>query len=163
MSMVEASLPLQGPEKGLCECESGCGLFGRLGRPDKRGRRHVKGCADHGCRVCLGRRSKDRGGRRQSMAARALGIPRTSGMHPGHEETMAGAVRIECKSGAQVGPIWTRYLAAEVQSEAQRPIGDHRPFAMVAMPKGTKDGLVVVRLSKVNEWAAAIVEQWSEL
>jgi hypothetical protein len=84
-------------------------------------------------------------------------------MHPGHEEVMGGTIRIEVKSGAQCGPAASRYLAAERQSEAQRPIGDHRPFANVLMPKGWSDGLVQIRLSKVNEFAAAIVEQWSEL
>lgn len=75
---------------------------------------------------------------------------------------MGGMVRIEVKAGAQVGPIDTRFRLAEAQSEAQRPIGDHRPFAMIAMPKDTKDGLVIVRLSKIHEFVAALAEQWEQ-
>jgi len=83
-------------------------------------------------------------------------------LSPGHEEFLGGTIRTEVKSGAQVGPIETRYSAAEKQSEAQRPFGDHRPFCMVAMPKGTSDGLVLVRLSVLHEFAAALIEQWSK-
>lgn len=148
-------LPLQGPQKGECGC--GCGVYGTLKHPNRAGVRCVRGCT---CPSCRGKRNRASGGRKQSKAARALGIPRTSGMHPGNEETFGGTIRVEIKSGAQVGPIDTRFRAAEAQSEAQRPFGDHRPFCMVAMPKGTQDGIVLIRLSAVHEWAAALVEQW---
>lgn len=150
---------LPGPEKGYCGCADRCDKFGTLGRPDRNGARHVRGCP---CRVCLGRRSKRKGQRKQSKAVTALGIPRSS-LHPGHEEHLGGTVRIEVKAGAQVKPVMTRFLAAEMQSEAHRPYGDHRPFAFLAMPDGTSDGLVVVRLSKVHEFASAVAEQWGEV
>jgi hypothetical protein len=140
--------------KGECECAPRCGRFGTLGRPDRLGARHVRGCD---CWVCLGRHSKRNGGRKQAKAVTTLGIPRSS-LRPGHEELLGGTVRVEVKSGAQVSPVLTRYLAAESQSESQRPIGDHRPFAFLAMPEDTSDGLVVVRLSAVHEFAAALVE-----
>lgn len=144
-------------QTGDCQCElDGCALHGTLGREDRNGRRHVRGCA---CRVCLGRRNKRKGSSKQAKAVTALGIPRTS-LHPGHEEFLGGTIRVEVKAGAQTKPAWTRYRLCEAQSEAQRPIGDHRPFAAVLMPDGESDGLVLVRLSALHEFTSALVEQW---
>jgi hypothetical protein len=81
-------------------------------------------------------------------------------LSPGHEEFLGGSVRVEVKAGAQVKPVFTKFLASEAQSEAARPVGDHRPFVAVFMPEGTSDGLAVVRLSALHEFAAALVEQW---
>jgi hypothetical protein len=47
---------------------------------------------------------------------------------------------------------------AEQQSEQHRPIGDNRPFILVAMPDDMNDGLVVMRLSQVHEVAAGLLE-----
>lgn len=80
-------------------------------------------------------------------------------MRPGHEEHLPGSVRIEVKSGAQAGPVWTAYLKSEAQSEAARSIGDTRPFVASFEPKGTSDGLVVFRRSKLLETVAAMAEQ----
>ena len=55
--------------------------------------------------------------------------------------------RVEMKAGKQVGPIHTRFELARLQSEEARPMGDARPFLMVAMPEGTSDGIVLMRLS----------------
>lgn len=143
---------------GSCGCElDDCALYGTLGRADRNGRRHVRGCL---CAVCRGRRNRRKGQRKQAAAVTALGIPRSS-LHPGHEELLGGTVRVEVKAGGRIAnPVWTRFRDCERQSEAHRPIGDHRPFAAVYMPDGERDGLVVVRLSAVHEFAAAIVEQW---
>jgi hypothetical protein len=64
-----------------------------------------------------------------------------------HEEHFGGRLRVEMKAGKQVGPIATRFDDARAQSEAARPIGDHRRFMMVAMPDGINDGIVLMRLS----------------
>lgn len=55
------------------------------------------------------------------------------------------------------------YLKCEAQSEAARPIGDHRPFVAVAMPDGSSDGIAMVRLSVLHEFVAAMVENWEGL
>ena len=141
--------------KGECGC--GCGLFGTLKKPNRAGIRCVK--RDCKCASCRGRANKRKGQRKQASAVTALGIPRSS-IHPGHEEFLPGSLRVEVKAGAQIKPAVTAYLRCEAQSEAERPIGDHRPFAAVMMPDGTKDGLVVVRLSNLNEFVAAMVENW---
>lgn len=143
--------------KDYCGCKADCGRFGTLGKPDREGRRHVKDCDPSVCSVCKGRDSKRSGGRRQARAARKIGYP-TSTLKPSNEEWFGGFVRFEVKSGAQVGPVWTRYLGAEAQSEAQRPFGDNRPFVFLASPDDG-DGLVVFRLSKLDDVVIALAEQ----
>jgi len=68
-----------------------------------------------------------------------------------HEEVWGGSCRVEMKAGKQVQPIATRFEAARAQSELARPMGDPRPFLMVAMPDGSSDGIVLMRLSDFVE------------
>lgn len=113
------------------------------------------------CRQCLGARSRRKGQKKQRMAAKAMGIkPSRFASQMGHEENLRGVVRIEVKAGAQVGPIATRFLAAEAQSNAAKAQGDPRPFVMVAMPDGMTDGLAIVRTS---DWPAVISAYVEEL
>jgi hypothetical protein len=55
-----------------------------------------------------------------------------------------------------VGPIATRFDAARSQSEASKALGDVRPFAMIAMPDGTSDGIVLMSLTEFAELLALI-------
>ena len=57
------------------------------------------------------------------------------------------------------GPVWTKFLLAEAQSENERPTGDNRPFVAVFMPDGSKDGLVVFRLSQLDDVLVGLSEQ----
>ena len=138
---------LPGPQK--VECPDGCGRFGT---PKRNG--HIKGCP---CRSCLGARNRRSGSTKQRKARKALGIDGPS-LGADHEENWRGAVRVEVKSGAQVRPAMTAFLRMEAQSEAKRPIGDNRPFMGIAMPPGTSDGLVLIRLSKLPAVVAALTE-----
>lgn len=98
----------------------------------------------------MGRRNRRSGLAKQRAARKALGVPSPAfhGQLANEENWLAYFARVEVKSGAQVGPIATRYLKAEAQSEANRSLGDPRPFLMVAMPQGWgSEGLVVMRLS----------------
>jgi len=131
------------------ECGCGCGLFGALRR---RPEGHVRLCQ---CPRCQGKRSRQKGDSKARKARKALGI---AGANTRHEELWGGGVRVEVKAGKQVGPVWTRFLLAEGQSEQARPIGDPRPFVFVAMPEGTSDGLVVFRLSQVAAVLDALAE-----
>ena len=140
------------------DCGCGCGLYGTLKRAWSNGQQCVaRRCK---CKRCTGGASGKLGRRKQSKAATALGIPRSS-IHPGHEEHFGGALRVEVKSGkADTGPAFTAFLRCETQSEASRPIGDHRPFAAVLMPQDTSDGLLICRLSSLHEVVAAISDNW---
>ncbi len=163
MNRPDASKWVPFDAKGECEgnrekCSlEDCPKFGTLPRrPSRDGKRRVRTCGDP---VARGKRNKKSGARKQSAAATKIGIPRSS-LRPGHEEFLPGALRIEVKSGAQVGPIWTRFLNAEAQSEAQRSVGDHRPFAFIAAPAGTKRQLLVCDLDRIVEVCTAILENW---
>lgn len=59
-------------------------------------------------------------------------------------------------------PVWTRFTACEAQSEAGRAIGDNRDFMAIWMPPGTSEGVVGIRLSRLEDVAKAIVEQLIE-
>ena len=102
-----------------------------------------------------GRLNKQKGHRKQSLARRALeDLFETGVMFHGrkaNEESWNFPVRVEVKAGKQVGPIATRFLAAEKQSENARATGDPRPFVYVAMPDGMTDGLFICRLSTLKE------------
>lgn len=108
-----------------------------------------------------GRINRQKGKRKQAAARKQLeavwGVTASWHGRKANEETWdhLTAVKVECKAGKQVGPIATRFLAAEKQANASRAIGDPRPFLMVAMPDdwGT-EGLVVMRLSAFRELMA---------
>jgi len=65
---------------------------------------------------------------------------------------------VEVKAGAQIGPIATRFAAARAQSEASKALGDIRPFLMVAMPDGTSDGIVLMRLEEFAELVMLVTQ-----
>jgi hypothetical protein len=144
---------LPGPTK--IDCPDGCGLFGT---PTRNG--HIRGCKGppgQPCWSCIGRRNKKGGASKQRLARGKLGIDGPS-LGADHEENWRGALRIEVKSGAQVNPAWTAFLRMEAQSEGSRPFGDNRPGAGIAMPPGTSDGLVMIRLSRFDDAIDAVIE-----
>ena len=125
-------------------------------------------CSDTGkrrsecdCRACTGRRSsrKGRQGQRQARTALRLNPERFKGRE-GNEESWRARVRVEVKSGRQVQPIATRYVAARNQSDNHRAIGDLRPFVMVAVPDGS-DELVIVARRDLPDFIQALVEEWA--
>ncbi len=136
-------------------CGCGCELVGNLrARPWRDGVL----CVKHGCKChrCGGRRSRSKGDGKALVGRKALHIP---GANTRHEEHLGGLVRWEAKAGAQVKPMWTAFLKAEIQSESARPFGDNRPFVMTAAPDGSKDQLFSCRLSSLPDVVAALAEQ----
>jgi hypothetical protein len=117
----------------VCPCtDERCPREGTpLTRTYKDGTTHIRRCP---CRQCLGRKSKRTGGLAQRTAAKRLGLT-TSSIKTGHEESYIGGLRIEVKSGRQIGPLVTAFEKGEAQSEAQRPLGDNRPFVYAAVPE----------------------------
>jgi len=125
-----------------CTLKDKCPVFGLLLRPGRDGKRRVKGCGDPSAR---GKRNRAKGDSKARRARKRLGI---GGANTRHEEHWGGHLRLEVKAGNQVEPIATRFNAAERQSAQSKAIGDIRPFVMVAMPDGTQDGIVLMRLSQ---------------
>lgn len=145
--------------KGECMCGmESCTLFGTLGREDKQGRRHVRGCA---CPVCRGRRNRKSGLAKQSKAARALGVP-AGKFVPSNEESWGGYFANEVKSGKQVGPVanWWRRVEAQVLANEPDHGARRKPVRAVAMPEGMSDGLVVMRLSAWREHVAPALDEF---
>ena len=144
--------------KGECQgnrdrCSNdACPVFGTLGRPDRQGRRRVRGCGDPSAR---GKRNRRKGDSKARRARKKLGL---GGHLTRHEENWGGAFRVEIKAGAQVGPIATRFRAAKAQSDAAKAMGDIRPFVMVAMPDGTTEGIILMTLSEFSELASLLLE-----
>ena len=153
---------LPGPAKAECggireRCSAdGCPAFGRLLPASRDGRRRVRGCDDP---VARGGRNRRKGDEKARKARRLL---RLVGANTRHEELLGGPVRVESKAGAQVGLIWTRYRDARLQSEAARPLGDHRPFVMTAHPDGAPEFLVLVSSKDWDQVVAAYAAQGIE-
>lgn len=117
------------------------------------------------CPSCRGARNRRSGMRKQREARKALEAvtgaqaARFAGQL-GNEEAWSGLpLRVEVKSGAIAGPVWTKYAAAEAQANASKAIGDSRPFVFVAMGTRTSDGLLVCRLSELSRVVEALVNQ----
>ncbi len=115
------------------------------------------------CASCRGARNRRSGMRKQREARKALEAvtgkeaARFAGQL-GNEEAWHGLpLRVEVKSGAIAGPVWTKYAAAEAQSNVSKAIGDVRPFVFVAMGQRTSDGLLVCRLSELGRVVEALV------
>ncbi len=150
---------LEQNRKGECEGNQtkctldGCPRFGTLGREGRDGKRRVKGCGDP---VARGRRNRTKGDSKARRARKKLGLAATGNAGTRHEEHWGGMFRVEVKAGAQVGPIGTRFFAARAQSEASKALGDVRPFAMIAMPDGTSEGIVLMSLDEFAELLALI-------
>jgi len=114
------------------------------------------------CPSCRGRRNRRAGLTKQRAARKALetvtGTPAGRySSQTANEELWRLATLCEVKEGAQVGPIATRFLAAETQAFVAKAFGDPRPFLMVAMPKGWgSEGIVLCRLSELGHVVEAL-------
>ena len=69
----------------------------------------------------------------------------------------------EVKSGKQVDPIATRFYNAESQSQEFQDVWkEKKTFSMIAMPNGTGDGLLICRLSELQNVVAGLLANWEE-
>ena len=132
-----------------------CPKYGLLRPAGRDGKRRVRGCGDP---VARGQRNRAKGDGKARRARKKLGLTATGKAGSRHEEHWAGFFRVEVKAGAQVGPIATRFAAARSQSEASKALGDIRPFLMVAMPDGTSDGIVLMRLEEFAELVMLVTQ-----
>jgi hypothetical protein len=145
--------------KGDCEGDQNrcnladCPKFGLLGRAGRDGKRRVRGCNDPAAR---GKRNRTKGDAKARRARHKLGLAATGRAGSRHEEHWTGFFRVESKAGAQVAPIAIRFYAAKRQSDASKAFGDIRPFAMIAMPDGTSDGIVLMTLTEFAELFALV-------
>lgn len=139
------------------ECECGCGAWGPLKRAHRDGTRCVaRKCT---CKRCTGKRSSHGGRRKQSVAAKKLGVLNVADEERWHDPLFS----TEVKSGKQVGPAATAWLRAKQQIDASRPDhgGQHKPARVVWMPSGWGSrGLVTVEL---DTWESLIAPALNEV
>lgn len=157
--------------KGNCQCgREACvdgmgnpGRFGTLGKADKNGRQHVRGCADSGCDVCRGRRNRRGGLEKQRTARKQLGVKPNKFGDSNEERWESQFFADEVKSGKVVSPVLTWWLKASTQIAAnQVDHGGLRKYPRVTlMPEGWGDkGLVVVELEAWRTLVAPALEEF---
>lgn len=123
--------------KVTCPCAKNCGA---VGIPTK-GTGHPRQCT---CPKCLAGRNSRQGKAAHRRIARELGAATSGRGSSSHEESWVHAFRLEAKTGAQAGPVITRYKASRAQSEVSRAIGDNRPFAAIYDSRRKGDPVVAV-------------------
>lgn len=108
--------------------------------------------------------NRNNGRSKQELARKLLKVPdNVGGKIPADEEDWNSNVLFEVKSGKQVDPIATRFYNAESQSQEFQDVWkEKKPFSMVAMPNGTGDGLLICRLSELQNVVAGLLANWEE-
>tara|TARA_R100000278_G_scaffold29569_1_gene27028 strand:- start:6052 stop:6435 length:384 start_codon:yes stop_codon:yes gene_type:complete len=108
--------------------------------------------------------NRNNGRTKQELARKLLKVPdNVGGRIPADEEDWNSNVLFEVKSGKQVDPIATRFYNAESQSQEFQDVWkEKKPFSMIAMPNGTGDGLLICRLSELQNVVAGLLANWEE-
>lgn len=108
--------------------------------------------------------NRNNGRSKQELARKLLKVPdNVGGRIPADEEDWNSKVLFEVKSGKQVDPIATRFYNAESQSQEFQDVWkEKKPFSMIAMPNGTGDGLLICRLSELQNVVAGLLANWEE-
>jgi hypothetical protein len=112
-----------------------------------------------------GKRSRNKGMRKQREARKQLKIPNSRfRSNMGNEENWRGELRFEVKAGKQIQTIWTKFLKMEDQSNANlADVGKNmKPFVGVIKPDGTTDGLVMFRISDIENVVVGFLQNWEE-
>lgn len=123
--------------KERVQCPCGCGVYGV---PTKR-RGHPRGCT---CKPCVAGRNSRAGKAGHRKIARMLGAATPGRGSSSHEESWVSPWRVEVKTGAQAGPVVTRWRLSRDQSDASKSIGDHRPFVAIFDTRQKGDPVLAV-------------------
>lgn len=103
----------------------------------------------------------------QERARKLLKVPdREHGASNYDEEMWNSAVQFEVKAGKQVDKIASLFFRVEddTRGKINRTSGlkNDKPFAMICMPKGTGDGLLVTRLTSLEQLVEGLKENWEK-
>jgi hypothetical protein len=109
--------------------------------------------------------NRNEGKRLQDRAKKMLGVPERVVGNSSQEEFWNSPIRFEVKSGKQVENIVKQFENCETQSYDYALTDEfnksyEKPFSMVAMPGGTSDGLLIIRLSELKQVVAKLNEMW---
>jgi len=104
---------------------------------------------------------------KQERARKLLKVPdREFGASNLDEELWNSAVQFEVKSGKQVNSVSSLFFRIEDEVGKKIKITKgatkSKPFAMICMPDGTGDGLLVTRLSDLEKLIPALLENWEK-
>lgn len=139
------------PEPEPCPC--GCG---KVGRPTKK-TGHPRTCV---CRnKCLPGRNSRQGKAAHRKIARALGAATPGRGSSSHEESWVHPWRVEVKTGAQAGPVVTRWRLSKEQSDQSKSMGDHRPFVAIFDTRSKGDPVLAVVELEVLQAMTLIVQE----
>jgi hypothetical protein len=112
-----------------------------------------------------GKRSRNKGMRKQNEARKQLRVPNAKfRSNMGNEENWRGNLRFEVKAGKQIESIWNKFKKMEEQSDVNNPEygTGRRPFVGVIKPDGTSDGLVMFKISDIENVVTGFVMNWEE-
>lgn len=137
-------------------CACGCSVEGTPKRKaSKDSLHHAHLCK---CRSCIGTRNRRGGMKAQRKFQKEAKIKQAAWRGAnGNEESWRDPFRWELKSGAQVRPAVTAYLRQRQQAEANRPVGDVRPFAAGMSYSGTS--IVCVSAADWASHVAPLLEE----
>ena len=104
---------------------------------------------------------------KQERARKLLKVPdREFGASNLDEELWNSQVQFEVKSGKQVDSISAYFfrIENEVYNKIKKTKGatNEKPFAMICMPKGTGDGLLVTRLTNLENLVDGLLQNWEK-
>ena len=104
---------------------------------------------------------------KQERARKLLRVPdREFGASNLDEELWNSSVQFEVKSGKQVNSVSSLFF--RIEEEVRKKINitkgatKSKPFAMICMPDGTGDGLLVTRLSDLEKVVSGLQENWEK-
>ena len=103
----------------------------------------------------------------QERARKLLRVPdREFGASNLDEELWNSAVQFEVKSGKQVNTISSQFFRVEdeTRKKLNRTEGatNDKPFAMICMPSGTGDGILMARLTDLERLVEGLLENWEK-
>ena len=104
---------------------------------------------------------------KQERARKLLRVPdREFGASNLDEELWNSAVQFEVKSGKQVNTLSSYFFRIEDETfkkiKNTKGSTNQKPFAMICMPSGTGDGLLVTRLSDLEKVVSGLQENWEK-
>ena len=114
-----------------------------------------------------GKKARQSGFKLQERARKLLRVPdREFGASNLDEELWNSAVQFEVKSGKQVDKIASHFF--KVEDEVDRKIKNtegvekNKPFAMICMPSGTGDGILLTRISDLEGLVEGLLTNWNK-
>lgn len=82
------------------------------------------------------------------------------------EELWNSEVQFEVKSGKQVDSLSSYFFRIEQEKDRKikitKGMTNEKPFAMICMPNGTGDGLLVTRLSDLERVVSGLLQNWEK-